>query len=114
MGKPKRIIFNLKRLWTYPDGRTVDLYEEIKSGRKISEWRDYKPYWEDRLFKRKMIDGMEHFRQKVNKAWFVVGFPKNNLPRLEADITNILIHVDDEGFAEQIEIKFTNVKEVTE
>jgi len=114
MVKPKRVIFRLKRFWTYPDGRTVDLYEEIKAGRKTSEFRDCTDYWTDRLYKKKMIDEIMHLTPKVDKAWFVVGFPKGSLPRLEADITNILTKIDNEGFAEQIEIKFTNIKEVTE
>lgn len=114
MAEPKRVIFHLKRLWTYPDGRTVDLYREILEGRKTSEFRDCKDYWTDRLYKKKMIDDTLHLTPKVDKAWFVVGFPKNSLPRLEADITNILILKDDDGFAEQYEIQFTNVKEVIE
>lgn len=76
----------------------VDLYEEIKAGRKTSEWRDHKVYWDNILIK------------KPSKAWFVVGYPKNNLlPRLEADIVKIILHED----SHQFEIQFTNVKEVT-
>lgn len=110
----KVIIFRLKRLWTMPDGTTVDLYREILEGRKTSEFRDCTEYWEDRLYKKKMIDETLHLTPKVDRAWFVVGFPKGNLPRIEADITDIIILKDDDGFAEQYEIQFTNVKEVTE
>ena len=109
----KRVIFRLKRLWTYPDGTTRDLYKEILEGRKTSEFRDVKPYWTDRLYKKRTTIDTDYLTPKVDRAWFVVGFPKNNLPRLEADITNILTQMDDDGFAEQYEIQFTNVKEVT-
>lgn len=111
MGK---VIFRLKRYWTYPDGKIVDLYNEIKEGRKTSEFRDCTEYWTDRLYKTKTINDLDHLTPKVDRAWFIVGYPKGNLPRLEADITNVLTHIDDEGFAEQYEIQFTNVKEVTE
>ncbi len=109
-----RIIFRLKRLWTYPDGTTVDLYNEILEGRKTSEFRDCKDYWADRFYKRKTVNDVVFVFPKVDRAWFIVGFPKGNLPRLEADITNIITHRDDEGYATQFEIQFTNVKEVTE
>ena len=114
MAKPKRVIFRLKRFWTYPDGRTVDLYQEIKEGRKTFEYRDYKDYWTSQFYTKKIIDGKPYFTQKVDRAWFIVGFPKGNVPRLEADISGLSVLVDSEGQRDQYEVYFTNVKEVTE
>lgn len=47
------------------------------------------------------------------RAWFVVGYPKGNIPRLESDITEVKVH---ESGAHQgkIEVKFENVKEAIE
>lgn len=47
--------------------------------------------------------------QRPRRAWFTVGYPKNNLPRLEADITAIVPHKD----SQQYEIQIENVIEVT-
>lgn len=103
------VIFHLKRIW---EGK--NLWEEIKQGRKTSEWRDSTEFW----FKRLCISGASHpyslspqdFTDilKVYKAWFVVGYPKDNLPRLEADIIRLFNHPIDGQF----EIVFANVKEV--
>ena len=116
-----KIIFNLKRHWlnpaNYRTGETskiVDLYEEIKAGRKTSEWRNFSSYWQRRLLlcsglkalSKKPIDCTEDL--KASKAWFVVGYPKNNLPRLETDIVELIYHPK----SEQFEIKFANVQEV--
>ena len=95
-----RIIFHLKRFW--PIGNTtVDLYEKIKAGKKTTEWRDNTEYWRNRL-------GIDGNRPRPAKAWFVVGYPRDMLPRLEADI--IGVHIDDD----QIGILFNNVKEIIE
>jgi len=99
------VIFHLKRLWAGPDG-LIDLYEEIKAGRKNSEWREARPYWWSRLFKK--ADGKNIL--KVKRAWFVIGYPKHNLPRLEADIKRVIFHV----FQGYFEIQFENVIEVKE
>ena len=61
-----------------------------------------------------MIDGKPHFTQKAERAWFIVGFPKGNVPRLEADISGLCVLIDDEGQRDQYEVYFTNVIEVTE
>jgi len=45
-----------------------------------------------------------------NWAWFVVGYPKGNLPRLEAELIALTLHRN----SNQFEITFTNVREVTE
>jgi hypothetical protein len=103
------VIFHLKRFW---EGR--DLWEEIVKGKKTSEWRDSTEFWHRRL----CISGRSHpysfdryqdFTDvlKVHKAWFVVGYPKNNLPRLEADITRLIYH----PMTSQYQVCITNVKE---
>lgn len=96
-----RVIFRLMRWWPpdAPREDQVDLYEEIKAGRKTREWRESSFYWKSRLFAELL---------KPKRAWFIVGFPKGNVPRLEADITNIVVHEN------QYEIQFENVVEVTE
>lgn len=111
------VIFNLKRFWTYPNGKTVELYEEIKSGRKTSEWRDFIPFWVKRLLKQDptpMILFDDNFKAnltgglKVKRAWFVKGYPRGNLPRLEAYVTCLLYH----GDTDQLEIQFMDATEV--
>ena len=116
-----KIIFNLKRFWLLPadyhtgeTSKIVNLYEEIKAGRKTSEWRNFSPYWQRRLLfcsglkalSKKPIDCTKDL--KSSKAWFVVGYPKGNLPRLEADIVGLIYHPQ----SEQFEIKFANVREI--
>lgn len=106
------------------DPRT--LYEKIKDGSKTSEWRDLSKYWVKRLcVEGKSLDGKTLVRTadffiggdkpqdlkeflKVHRAWFVESYPKDSLPRLEAEITGLVYHPSDS----QLEIKFTNVKEV--
>lgn len=96
----------------------VNLYEEIKAGRKTSEWRDASEYWSRRLCREPVTtfhpppyaffetsDYTEWL--EVDTAWFTVGFPKNNLPRLEAEITGLILHYNSDKF----EIKIANVKE---
>ena len=46
-------------------------------------------------------------KNQKKSAWFVIGYPKNSLPRLEADI---LFSKEVNG---QIKTHFTNVQEVT-
>lgn len=94
-----RVIFNLKSFWPpdAPRNQQVRLYEEIKAGRKTCEYRDNKPYWRQRLLG----------KRRPTKAWFVEGYPKGSLPRLETDITRIKVN-ETSG---KIEIYFANVKE---
>ena len=111
-------------MWTYPDGSERRLYDEIKSGRKTSEWRDVKKFWMRRLLKItedkipiNKVSGDPGFMEgpfidltgglKVGRAWFVEGFPKNSFPRLEATITGLIWH--ETG---QFEIQFNNVVEI--
>lgn len=95
--KMKKIIFNLKRMWPV-DGVMRDLYEMIKSGEKTTEYRDMTKHWADKLRPAIQLEGY--------RAWFVVGYPKGSLPRLEADITEIDVQ---DG---QYHIHFENVVEV--
>ena len=112
-----RVIFNLKRHWEI-DGMIVDLYDEIKSGRKTNEWRNATSFWCTRLIERGSTSpyfpwAVPHdisHGLKVHKAWFVIGYPKDNLPRLEADITGLIYHP--ELKSSQLEIKFANVREI--
>jgi len=123
-----RVIFRLKRFWEI-NGKIVDLYEKIKSGEKTSEWRNASRYWFNLLidYNKMSKSGMIYnpdFNNwdtklrsinltkylKVNRAWFTVGFPKNNLPRLEADITGLVYHPS----TAQLEIQFTNVIEISD
>ena len=111
------VIFRLKRWWPpdAPRHEQFDCYEAILAGTKTSEWRGYKEYWMDRLFKEvkdPRYPGTPILKPKVTRAWFTVGFPKGNVPRLEADIKNILVHKDEQGYADQLEIQVENVVEV--
>ncbi len=94
-----RVWFRLKKHWPI-DGKMRELYPMILSGEKTSEWRDIKPHWTKQLEK----------TPTPTRAFFTVGFPKGNLPRLEADIVAIIKH-EDTG---QYEIQVENVTEVTE
>jgi hypothetical protein len=94
------------------DSRT--LYQRIKDGSKTSEYRENVKYWLFRLVSAACLDVNGTKPQDltpylcVHKAWFVEGYPKNCLPRLEADITKLFYHPLDVF----LEICFTNVKEV--
>lgn len=108
------LLFHLKRFWEGQVGswyiKDLDLYEEIKAGRKTSEWRDNTPYWRKRLISSLLTKNPAMDRRfGVVRAWFVCGYPKGNLPRLEATITEVL-DVED---SEQLEVKFKNVVEVS-
>jgi len=119
------VIFHLKRIW---GGK--DLWEEIKSKRKTSEWRDLTNYWCKRLLRdyekvflfipTETIEEAEAKGTSINlteylkttKAWFVIGYPKHCVPRLEADITGLLAWPKKNSAQSQFEIKITNVKEL--
>lgn len=118
-----KVVFRLKKHWKMKiDDKVVVLYEEIKAGRKTSEWRDTTRYWMRVLAPSVMFEKMTRagfsdsppedltkFLSK-SKAWFTTGFPKNNVPRLEADITGLIYH----PASCQLEIQIANVKEVTD
>lgn len=122
----EKVVFRLKRLLKIKLGKEpkddveFDVYEAIKVGQKTSEFRDFTAYWEQRLcpsldfLKLPCPDSsnidvdITNFL-KVKTAWFTVGYPKNNLPRLEAEITKLILHFE----SDQFEIQFQNVKEIT-
>ena len=81
-------------------GNHVDPYESIRSGRKTVEYRPHSGYWRLRLIQA---------NPRPSRAWFVVRYPKDNLPRLEADITKIVRCRP----TNQIEIHIKNVVEIT-
>lgn len=123
-----KVVFNLKRFWEMDDGSILELYPAIKTLEKTSEWRDATNYWFKRLFPKMnafqiiavlppeesieegmRIDLTEFLVPKI--AWFVVGYPKNNSPRLETDITKVLYWPHKDRMS-QLEIQFNNVKEI--
>jgi len=91
------------------------LYEQIKSGEKRSEWREATPYWLRRLcVKGSIVSASDKpvnitGKLKVVRAWFVQGYPKRNLPRLEASIYQLFYH----PATQQLEIVFGAVQETT-
>jgi hypothetical protein len=99
------------------------LYGQIKNGKKTNEWRDFSKYWQQRLLLRQIlkypsrqpIDCTKDL--KVHRAWFVEGYPKDNLPRLEADIVGLIYHPEIKWFPahpQQFEIQVANVRELTD
>jgi len=103
-------------------GFMVNLYEEIKARRKTSEWRNATDYWISMLFRKpwhiqdimysEAIKGLNKpcdltNELKLRKASLVIGYPKENKPHLEADITQTLYHPS----SKQFEIQVTNVVE---
>lgn len=86
MPKPE-IIFHLKQ----------PFYKAILDGVKDVEYRDRTPYWMRR------VKGL-----KVPfPVWFVSGYPKDNLPRIESEVH--LIYVN----PYQVEFHFRNTREVS-
>ena len=118
----EKVVFRLKRYWLV-EGRTVDLSEEIRSGRKRIEYRIASDYWLRRLLKDPIwrnisagsmpcaanADGLIDLTKflKVKRAWLIVGMPKNNLPRFEADVTGLFLDLR----AAQLQTHFSNVVE---
>jgi hypothetical protein len=97
------------------------LYEKIRKGDKTSEWRVATPYWLKRLVTKAdlQIGGTEPQDLtellKVHKAWFVEGYPKRNLPRLEAEISGLVYYPENKEFpahSQQLEIRFKLIREV--
>jgi hypothetical protein len=92
----KCVIFRLRKYWQH-NGEYTNVYKEIKEGRKTSEWREDTEFWRSRL--------LNHVPPK--QAWFTIGYPKNNSPRLEADILKVIVHEN----LKMIEIRIGNVEE---
>ena len=113
----QKVVFRLKRYWRTNTG-FIDLYEAIKNEFKQIEYRDATWYWAVRLLKEPVkvmapldcYTEIEDFTEflKVKRAWFTVGMPKNNLPRLEADITKL----EYDPSVKQFRTHFNNVVEV--
>jgi len=115
------IIFNLAA--HAPEGLPdhfpeLTLYEQIKRGVKTSEYRQVTERWQSMLFGDALRVDREPLREiaceltkflRVKKAWFVTGYPKGSLPRLEADIVGIKYWPNEQFF----EIMVNNIKEVT-
>lgn len=114
-----KIVFVLKKKWLI-NGKPVNLYEEIKSGRKTVEYRKAGEHWKPRLLKDpkyvtehlssfpKVIEGMSWLidvtdQLKSRNAWFMVGFKKRCLPRLEAKISKLFLDLKAGTFHVHIE-----------
>jgi hypothetical protein len=115
----------------YPDIRPdLTVYEQIRLGIKTTEYRFSKEgfdgKWMKLLFRRLTDEEKEYINilgkdyikadltkfLRVHKARFVAGYPKNSLPRLEADITGALF--GGKALGNRIDILISNVKEVKE
>lgn len=95
------VMFRLKRLWEI-DGKMVNLWNEIISGRKKVEYRDATDYWLRRILNTdekglyRFIDRQPWRRRYLFEAGgpfnipkiarFTVGYPKNNRPMIEAEV----------------------------
>jgi hypothetical protein len=110
----------------------LNLYGQIKSSAKPSEWRDYKLYWlrllcNDATKVQKEISDWNKIHQqrgcgllqpmdltdnlKVNKAWFLEDYSKGELipkTHLETEITGLWYHPEKKA----LEIKIDNTVEV--
>jgi hypothetical protein len=119
-----RVVFHLAKYVGKPQPET--LYEQIKNGTKRSEWREANLYWFTRLCGPDFCPGglpgwfpdgsCPSGKNKplnissalaVNTAWFVQGYPKGTLPRLEALIFQLFFH----SSTRQLEITFGLVRE---
>ena len=91
-----RLRLPIMKMW--PPGaepeEQCNLWEEIKTGVKTSEYRKAIPYWLKRLRHDKIQGGVI--------LEFTVGYPKGGVPRLEAQATEIIIHCEDDT----LELKF--------
>jgi hypothetical protein len=107
---PHVILFNLEQSGEDED----ELWIAIKSGIRTSEWRVATGFWVNKLCKvNAPVLELKRTRDltrmlKVDTAWFVIGYSKANLPRLEAEIVGLFYHAR----TNQLEIKFKNAREV--
>jgi len=89
-------------------GFMVNLYDDIKTRRKTSEFRNMIHYWIKRLCPNAVWDPFAGKPQdltkylEVSEAWFVTGYPKGSLPRVETDIRALWC----DSYCSQLEIKF--------
>lgn len=59
------LVFNLKKEW----------FEKIKSGEKTHEYREVKPYWDNRL--KLVMEVLYDFGEKCYPCEMRLGYPKN-------------------------------------
>ena len=121
------MMFRLKQFWEV-DGKTVNLWDEIVSCRKTIEYRESNKYWWRRLLgaevdgwwaknihsearrqQRDIFFDAATYEKVPKKAIFTVGFPKNNVPRIETDVSYVVYFHD----SEQLGVAFRNVKVIT-
>lgn len=69
-------------------------YKAILDGVKRIEYRDNTVYWRRRLLPRRKLASFP--------IWFVAGYPKNNLPRIEAKAIRVVVDI----VVNQIEVHF--------
>lgn len=120
--------FNYKKI--IPN-KTLTLYKQIKMGLKTVEMRQVKKGFDDFWLKRLCRELTDREKTdlpldlsaceqcavnftsflKVKKAWFVQGYPKGNIPRIEADIDELLLFP--QADACRVEIVFSNPMEVS-
>jgi len=111
-----KVVFHLAKYLPRAPWLVKTLYQQIKELLKTSEWRDANAYWLERLTfggktyvffpeNKTIIDLTNDL--KVHMAWFVEGYPKNSIPRLEAEITGLFYHPD----SKQLEIQFKVIEE---
>lgn len=111
------VLFHLAKSLPDVQPQSGSFYEDFKAGLKTSEWREAKPYWFRRLFREAAWFVNNDRAQsisaylKVHRAWLVEGYPKGSLPRLEADITGVIVHPFSKSHS-QLEIKVANVQEI--
>jgi len=121
------MMFRLKRCWLI-EGKVVDLWDEIVSGRKTIEYRNSTKYWWRRLLGVN-IDGFwaSNIRRvaKQNQrdiffdaaiyeaipktGTFTIGYPKNNVPRIEVETAYIVYFYQ----TDQLGYAFRNVRVIT-
>jgi len=108
------VVFHLAKYYPKNKKSLETLYEQIKNGTKRSEWREANLYWFKWLcgpdFCPGGLPGWSPDGLKVNTAWFVQGYPKGNLPRLEARVYQLFFH----SSTRQLEITFGAVHETAD
>ena len=126
---PDRVMFHFAAHFPpeYPESQPT-LYELFKSGKKTTEYRAATKYWESRLLTKDaqkdymFLKALERDRidltksLKVKKAWFLHGYPSDNFPRLEADISKLYYLPISKQFKIEVKnlIELVDKEEITE